>query len=56
MTEKELNYLLGELDSAGYDGDVVADAIKRIELDAECNILDYDLVNATIEIVRLVDM
>ena len=55
MTEQELNNLLSDLECAGYDGDVVADAIKKIEHDADISILDYDPVPAAIEIVHLVD-
>lgn len=56
MTDEELNFLLGALESAGYDGDVVADAIAKIEKDADCKITDYDVVAAAIEITHLVDM
>ena len=56
MTNRELNDVLSALENEGYDGDVVYDAIKKIELDAGCLITDYEPLEAAIEITRLVNM
>lgn len=56
MTEKELNELLYALENAGYDAEVVHDAIQQIEAENNCDITEYDNFVAAIEIVHLIDM
>ena len=56
MTEKELNELLYALENAGYDAQVVHDAIEQIEAESNCDITEFDNFEAAIEIVHLIDM
>ena len=56
MTDKELNELLYALECAGYDAEVVHDAIEQIEAESNCDITEYDNFVAAIEIVHLIDM
>ena len=56
MTDKELNELLYALENAGYDAEVVHDAIEQIEAESNCDIIEFDNFEAAIEIVHLIDM
>ena len=56
MTDKELNELLYALENAGYDAEVVHDAIEQIEAESNCDITEFDNFEAAIEIVHLIDM
>ena len=56
MTDKELNELLSVLENAGYDAEVVHDAIQQLEAENNCDITEYDNFVAAVEIVHLIDM
>ena len=55
MTEQQLNDLLYELESAGYDAQDIHDAIENIEKHYDCVITDFEQLEACIKIVRWID-